>query len=230
MDLATTEKEHSSRPDKHKKKRRRDASPSSSSSSSSESSDSEEERKRRKRKEKKAKKDKKDKKEKKARKKDKKKKKDKKPAWGSHGIISNTDMWTKEAEFRAWLVDIKNVSPEDRDSKKYFDDFVEDFNMGILPHEKYYNMDAWDKKQIMAQYMAGGDEPQLEFDFARDEQMQKQQLKASKAVTPVMTMSTDELRELKKVQEERLQVERMKKLGYEPSKSMGIRYDKKMLD
>ncbi|KAJ3299101.1 hypothetical protein HDU79_000060 [Rhizoclosmatium sp. JEL0117] len=234
---------------KSKKRRRRSVSSSSSSSSSSSASDSdsdsdsetdsdEEERRRRKRRrEKKDKKEKKEKKKKdKAKKKDKKakkkktkknkdKSKDKESAWGSHGIISTTDYYAKDSEFRAWLIDVKHVSPEDRDAKKYFDEFVEDYNMGILPHEKYYNMDKWDRQQILTQYQQNSS-AQQEFDFARDEQLMKQQQRASKLQNlPSVTMSTDELRELKRVQEERIMADKMRKQGFQPKQSMGVRYE-----
>ncbi|ORY44434.1 hypothetical protein BCR33DRAFT_850537 [Rhizoclosmatium globosum] len=158
-------------------------------------------------------------------KKNKDKSKDKESAWGSHGIISTTDYYAKDSEFRAWLIDVKHVSPEDRDAKKYFDEFVEDYNMGILPHEKYYNMDKWDRQQILSQYQQNSS-AQQEFDFARDEQLMKQQQRASKLQNlPSVTMSTDELRELKRVQEERIMADKMRKQGFQPKQSMGVRYE-----
>ncbi|KAI9327047.1 hypothetical protein BDR26DRAFT_876130 [Obelidium mucronatum] len=226
------------------KRRRRDSSDSSDSSSDSSSSgsasESESESERKKRKKRKTKEKKKKEKETKKKKKDKKKKKEKKrkgekkekSTWGKHGIIAESDIWTKDAEFRAWLVEVKRVSPEDRDAKKHVAEYVEDFNMGILPHTKYYNMDAFDKHTMsQAAQMGNSQTDSLEFDFARDEQMLKQQQRAAKNLPAMsLSMSTDELRELKRVQEERVQIERMKKLGYKPKEGMGVRYDNKMLE
>ncbi|KAJ3116547.1 hypothetical protein HK100_001040 [Physocladia obscura] len=194
-----------------------------------------------KKKEKKDKKDKKDKKKKKIRK-DKKTKKKTSGAgsiadsWGSHGIITSAEMYTKEAEFRSWLIEIKHISPEDRNSKQYFEEFVEDFNTATLPHEKYYNMDAWDRRMLISNQYAdgtgggtGSGGGGLEFDFARDEQLLKQQQRNAKmSRLPEVSMSTDELRDLKRIQDERLEAEKLKKLGFKPKDSMGVRYDQRM--
>ncbi|KAJ3244309.1 hypothetical protein HDU78_011144 [Chytriomyces hyalinus] len=224
-----------------------DSSSSSSSDSGAEKSrkkkrskdDKDKKKKKRKSKEKEKEKDK-----KKRKKKDKKKKKSKKTKssskasseWGQYGVISTTDMYLKEAEFRSWLVEVKRISPEDRDSKKYFDEFVEDFNTGTLPHKKYYNMDAWDRETMNLNSGGGGIAgagDALEFDFARDEAMLKAQQRMSGKswrvpVAPIMT--DEELRDLKRVNEERIAMDRLRKMGVETkSSSAGVRYEKKML-
>ncbi|KAJ3239884.1 hypothetical protein HDU81_005125 [Chytriomyces hyalinus] len=225
---------------------------SSDSDSSSTSSDSGAEKSRKKKrnkddkdkKKKKRKSKEKEKDKKKRKKKDKKKKKSKKgkssskasSEWGQYGVISTTDMYLKEAEFRSWLVEVKRISPEDRDSKKYFDEFVEDYNTGTLPHKKYYNMDAWDRETMNMNSGGGGIAgagDALEFDFARDEAMLKAQQRMSGKswrvpVAPIMT--DEELRDLKRVNEERIAMDRLRKMGVETkSSSAGVRYEKKML-
>ncbi|KAI8615699.1 hypothetical protein BC830DRAFT_1121420, partial [Chytriomyces sp. MP71] len=249
--------------DKKKRRRRRSRSRSSDSSSSGDSSDSgsgsgssasgdrdrDRRRKKHKHKDHKAKKDKKDRKDKK-RKKDKKSKKDKKErkkskkdklsasasaGWGSHGIISSIDMYTKEAEFRSWLMEVKGISPEERNAKSYFDEFIEDYNTGTLPHAKYYDMDAWDRKTGAIHGGSGQDASNLlEFDFARDEAMLKAQQRASKAsrggAVAAAGMSVDELRDLKRVQDERTAAEKLRKMGVETKNSTaGVRYEMKQL-
>merc|ERR1712196_538485 len=116
-----------------------------------------------KKKDKKEKKDKKDKKSKKDKKKKKKKdKKDKKESgamgavteqYGKYGTISNEDMYNKRAEFTAWLVEVKKTHIESlgrREEQELFKDFVEDYNTATMPHKKYYNIDAYDKKASIA--------------------------------------------------------------------------------
>jgi hypothetical protein len=49
-------------------------------------------------------------------------------------------------EFDAWMVEVKKISPDaigKLDAKKFFVEYMEDYNTATLPHPKYYNMDAW---------------------------------------------------------------------------------------
>lgn len=61
-----------------------------------------------------------------------------------------SDHYRKQSEFDAWLLEVKKISPDSiskLETKKYFLEYVEDYNTATLPHEKYYNMDAWVKKE-----------------------------------------------------------------------------------
>ena len=80
--------------------------------------------------------------------------------WGKYGIISETEcvasrlfiayftdpffsLYTKEAEFRAWLVEERMINPEtiSKDqTKKEFARFVEDYNTGELSTSFYNNI------------------------------------------------------------------------------------------
>ncbi|OUM69379.1 hypothetical protein PIROE2DRAFT_2676 [Piromyces sp. E2] len=123
---------HHSKKGKHKKSKHHRRSSSSSSYSSdssssgydsysSSSSDSDYRRKKR-RKEKKRKM-------KKLKKKEKHDKKPKKLEYGAYGIIHESDMYTKEAEFRCWLIEVKDISVESlppSGMKQYFAEYMEE--------------------------------------------------------------------------------------------------------
>ena len=69
--------------------------------------------------------------------------------WGKYGLISDTDLYTKDAEFRAWLLEEQKVNPEtvSKDqTRRLFSKFVEDFNTGTLPHEKYYHLERYESR------------------------------------------------------------------------------------
>lgn len=53
--------------------------------------------------------------------------------WGKHGLIGEQDIYTKDQEFRAWLVSEKMLNPETLSkakSKEVFKTFMEEFNTG----------------------------------------------------------------------------------------------------
>ena len=48
------------------------------------------------------------------------------------------------------MLETKKISPDAinrLDSKKYFLEYMEDFNTATLPHEKYYDLDKWLAKE-----------------------------------------------------------------------------------
>ncbi|EIW80477.1 hypothetical protein CONPUDRAFT_137666 [Coniophora puteana RWD-64-598 SS2] len=203
----------------HRRKRSR----STSSSSSSSSEDGSERRKRRKEK-------KKERKEKKREKKDKKKKKKSAAAsshWGKYGVISESDFYNKSHEFRTWLLEERKVNPEtiSKDQeRKDFAVFVEDFNTATLPHEKYYNMDAYETR--MASLRAGETLPPADdgYDPAADLRAHGAAHRRA-AVEHESYLSKEQLLELRRVQHERVQAAKMKRMGMEVGQSMGVRMD-----
>ncbi|KAH8926150.1 hypothetical protein BT69DRAFT_1279053, partial [Atractiella rhizophila] len=63
--------------------------------------------------------------------------------WGKYGVISESDIFEKEAEFRLWLVEERFINPETlpkSKEKELFRTFVEDYNTATLPHSKYYSL------------------------------------------------------------------------------------------
>ena len=117
-----------------------------------------------KKKKKDAKKKKKDKKKakKKDKKKDKKKKKKKKKTaanagacdqdrWGKYGIVRESDYFRKTREFEAWCGEIKKIpafTGSKRDLMELFLEYAEDYNTATLPHEKFYDLDAWEMAEM----------------------------------------------------------------------------------
>ncbi|PHJ24268.1 u4 tri-snrnp-associated [Cystoisospora suis] len=144
-----------------------------SGSSSSESSSSDDERVKKHRKNsKKGKKEKKEKKEKKRKKEKKKKKKRKEEAkakkaqkkkekdfysagcvtnqYGKYGLLQESDMWQKRAEFSLWLMEVKDKNLEELsgwEERELFRDYMEDYNTATFPSKKYYNLELFEAKQ-----------------------------------------------------------------------------------
>jgi hypothetical protein len=93
-----------------------------------------------------------------------------------------TSIYTKEEEFRAWLVEECKINPEimnKEQTRKQFARFVEDFNTGALidplvgstilndgtiatlPHEKFYNMQRYEARMSLlrnGEFVPQGDE------------------------------------------------------------------------
>lgn len=59
-------------------------------------------------------------------------------------------MYLKRDEFYMWALEVKNIDAAalpPGEQKKLFKDYEEDYNMGILPHERYYNMIEFEQKE-----------------------------------------------------------------------------------
>ncbi|RDX67325.1 hypothetical protein CR513_53817, partial [Mucuna pruriens] len=72
-------------------------------------------------------------------------------SWGKYGVIRETDMWTKRPEFTAWLAEVKQVNMENLsnwEEKQMFKEFMEDHNTATFPSKKYYNLDAYYRRQM----------------------------------------------------------------------------------
>lgn len=181
-------------------------------------------------KKKKRRKDSKERRERKERRKEKKERKKKKaevPQWGKYGIISEIDIFSKGPEFHTWLVEERKINPEtiSKDqSKKEFVRFVEDFNTATLPHEKYYNMEAYERR--MSALRSGEFVPPS--DETYDPQADMKAISGAhkkKLVERESYMSREQLMELRKVQNERIEAGKMKLLGMDIKQNMGVRMD-----
>ncbi|CAN1774972.1 hypothetical protein LINPERHAP1_LOCUS13158 [Linum perenne] len=157
-------------------------------------SESEEERLRRKRREKRKRREREEEKERKRRRKEKEKKKDKDKkkkeraergkrgavtdSWGKYGILRETDMWNKRPEFSAWLAEVKQVNLEtlsNWEEKEKFKDFMEDHNTATFPSKKYYNLDAYYKRQILKEIKSGKKVQETERTIFNDEELKRQE-------------------------------------------------------
>lgn len=213
-----------------KEKRRRSRSSSVSSSNSGNSED----RKRHKKKKDKHQRKKSRSRERRERKKEKKEKKKKKTAaaslshqWGKYGIINETDLYNKEQEFRAWLVEERKINPETTNkdqTRKEFARFVEDYNTATLPHEKFYNMQAYEMR--MDALRSGAFVPPADDGYDPDADMRAlQSTHKRKAADTETYLNRDQLLELRKVQAERIEAGKMKLLGMDVKQNMGVRMD-----
>ncbi|KAJ3021111.1 hypothetical protein HKX48_009206 [Thoreauomyces humboldtii] len=146
-----------------------------------------------------------------------------------HGILAESDMYRKEAEFRTWMVEVKKMSPETTDNrqmKAMFLEYAEDYNLAVLP-PKYYNLDAWEREQEIRTRAEAGVEVVPEFSILNDEAVLKMNDKALRGgKLPELNYSNDQLTELKKLTEDRIKADRLRKLGFQPKSSLGVRYEK----
>ncbi|KAM3582130.1 hypothetical protein VKS41_005559 [Umbelopsis sp. WA50703] len=209
--------------------------PSTDSESSSDSDGSEEEESRRSRRHSKHSKHKKDRKHKKDKKKKSKKSKKSRHGvadikWGHYGIIHEADIFTKEPEFQAWLLEVKKVNVEtipNMKRKELFNSFMEDYNTATMPHEKFYNLQKWEDRQRAIRMGEKPADNNADFDFKKDEEnLRLQQKQAARQATATPSyMSKADLSDLARVARERIEAERMRKLGLKPKTSMGVRYE-----
>ncbi|KAF9076249.1 hypothetical protein BDP27DRAFT_1256229 [Rhodocollybia butyracea] len=207
------------------RKRRRERADSVSSSSSSDS------RRKKRKDEKRSKSKERERRERKEKKREKKERKEKKKKagahtsqWGKYGIISEVDIFSKTSEFQTWLVEERKINPEtiSKDqNKKEFSRFIEDYNTATLPHEKYYNMEAFERR--MAGIRAGEILPPADDSYNAQEDMKALSNAHKKKKTDSSSyLTTEHLMELRKVQNERVQAGKMKLLGMDIKQSMGV--------
>ncbi|KAL2915685.1 hypothetical protein HK105_204870 [Polyrhizophydium stewartii] len=147
--------------------------------------------------------------------------------YGARGIITPADIFTKDAEFRAWMMEIKNISTDSidmRTTKELFAEYMEDYNTATLPHEKFYDMNAWDRatRGASAPSARPGEET---IDFSKDEEQLRSASKGSRLAGVQLMYTADELASLRKLQEDRIAADRLRKMGFQPKDSMGVRYE-----
>jgi len=221
---------NSSHRGKDKEQRKRERSRSRSRSVSSNDSESDDHRRHKRKKDKHRKRSRS--RERKERKREKKEKKKKKSAaasaqWGKHGIINESDLYSKIQEFRTWLLEERKINPEaiSKDQeKKEFSKFVEDFNTATLPHEKYYHMEAYERR--MSALRSGEYLPPAEDSYDPAMDMKALSTKHKKApVEQDSYLSKEQLQALRKVQHERIEAGKMKLLGMDVKTNMGVRMD-----
>ncbi|TKY49093.1 DEAD-box ATP-dependent RNA helicase 42 [Spatholobus suberectus] len=101
-------------------------------------------------------------------------------SWGKYGVIRETDMWTKRPEFTAWLAEVKQVNLENMsnwEEKQMFKEFMEDHNTATFPSKKYYNLDAYYRRQMEKEWKKGFKKVQAtERTVFNDEEQRRQEL------------------------------------------------------
>ncbi|KAH8927748.1 hypothetical protein BT69DRAFT_1307431 [Atractiella rhizophila] len=168
--------------------------------------------------------------EKKARKEEKRKKKEGGGGgveWGKYGVISESDIFEKEAEFRLWLVEERFINPETlpkSKEKELFRTFVEDYNTATLPHSKYYSL-ASHSAQLSALRMGESLVSTSEtYDARADEEALRKSFRRERKEEDSFR-SREELEQLRRIERERVERAKMERLGMEVKASMGVRYD-----
>lgn len=109
--------------------------------------------------------------------------------------------------------------------------FIEDYNTATMPSEKYYNLEAHERR--MAAIRAGETvEDDLDgYDPLADEKAAKASFKAQRRAeessrgTPAQWQSREQLEALHRVQTERIEAAKMKQLGLQTSATKGVRMD-----
>ncbi|KAI9225509.1 MAG: hypothetical protein DHS80DRAFT_1779, partial [Piptocephalis tieghemiana] len=143
-------------------------------------------------------------------------------------------IYPKEQEFHAWLLDIQGISPEttsNQELKQHFRTFMEDYNTVTLPHEKYYNLEAWEAKERLRPSATSSGNPETAgsmdlFQEQRNASMQAAAHEGLSNPTAVAMMSRQEVEDLRRVQHERTAAANLQRMGYTPKASLGVRYEK----
>lgn len=102
---------------------------------------------------------------------------------------------------------------------------MEDYNTATLPHEKYYALEAYDRRMASIRQgdtLPAGDEF---YDVSKDIAAHKQGTTRKAKEDSDTYLSREQLQELRKVQQERAQVGKMKALGMDIKGSFGVRMD-----
>ncbi|KAI0251238.1 hypothetical protein BJV78DRAFT_1282732 [Lactifluus subvellereus] len=147
--------------------------------------------------------------------------------WGKYGIISESDIFSKGPEFRTWLVEERKMNPEKMSkdqNKKEFARFVEDYNTATLPHEKFYNMETYERRMNAMRAGEFVPPPDDAYDAAADMRAHQNNLKRP-IVESESYLDKEQLQELRRVQRERVEAGKMKLLGMDVKANMGVRMD-----
>ncbi|RKP12649.1 hypothetical protein BJ684DRAFT_11201, partial [Piptocephalis cylindrospora] len=142
-------------------------------------------------------------------------------------------IYNKEQEFHAWLLDVKGISPETTNNqamKQHFRAFMEDYNTATLPHEKYYNLEAWEERERLRPSADRSGDPETAgsmnlFQEQRQASMQAAAHESLANPTAVAMMSRTEVEDLRRVQHERMAATNLQRMGYNPKPSLGVRYE-----
>eukprot|EP01054_Gregarina_sp_Poly1_P010932 Gregarina_sp_Poly_1__10931@NODE_858_length_5948_cov_134_133141_g620_i0_p2_GENE_NODE_858_length_5948_cov_134_133141_g620_i0NODE_858_length_5948_cov_134_133141_g620_i0_p2_ORF_typecomplete_len397_score72_31M11L/PF11099_8/0_25M11L/PF11099_8/1_4e04_NODE_858_length_5948_cov_134_133141_g620_i09182108 len=74
--------------------------------------------------------------------------------YGKYGVIGDSERFLKRAEFQLWLAEVKKENYEELSQIKLrslWSEFVEDFNTATFPSKRYYDLRAWESKNVSLQ-------------------------------------------------------------------------------
>lgn len=137
--------------------------------------------------------------------------------FGKYGIIKAEDFFNKKPEFLMWATEVKKALIDtmgQMQQKDLFKDYIEDYNTATMPIEKYYDLNAWDKKMsVKRQKKNKGDEMSeaqraslASFD---DESARKHEMKAQAAKKQEEQLQG----EVRRMRGDKLKVEAMRAQG-----------------
>ncbi|ORY80289.1 hypothetical protein BCR35DRAFT_304488 [Leucosporidium creatinivorum] len=143
--------------------------------------------------------------------------------WGKWGILTEADIYTKDTEYRAWLVGERMINPETLSKAKekdIFKEYMEAFNTGTLPSDKYVDTAKYEARMNA---IRGGETVVTSERYDPNKDMES--LRAAHRGAPSTaepTIDRSRLEDLRRAQNERTEMERMKRLGMTPKASMGV--------
>ncbi|CAM9444569.1 unnamed protein product, partial [Phaeothamnion confervicola] len=75
--------------------------------------------------------------------------------YGKYGILRESDFFTKQREFEAWMREIKGIGgvlqlPK-QEVREHFKGYIEDFNTATMPHKKFINYAGWEMEEYARQ-------------------------------------------------------------------------------
>ncbi|KAH9067541.1 hypothetical protein EDB87DRAFT_4140 [Lactarius vividus] len=146
--------------------------------------------------------------------------------WAASGVNMGS-LPNLKAEFRTWLVEERKMNPEKMSkdqNKKEFARFVEDYNTATFPNEKFYNIEAYERRMNAMRAGEFVPPPDETYDAEADMRAHQSSLKRP-AVESESYLDKDQLQELRRVQRERVEVGKMKLLGMDVKANMGVRMD-----
>ncbi|KAF8886003.1 hypothetical protein BD779DRAFT_1673442 [Infundibulicybe gibba] len=137
-------------------------------------------------------------------------------------------IYTKAPEFHTWLVEERKINPETSQRNRTRKNSL-DINEATLPHEKYYNMEAHERRMSALRQGEFLPPPEDTYDPRAD-------MKAivgahkRKAIEQDSYLNKEQLMELRQVLHDRTAAAKMKLIGMEVGQNMGVRMDGTMFD
>jgi hypothetical protein len=99
---------------------------------------------------------------------------------------------------------------------------TEDYNTGSLPHERFYNVEAWEAKQRSKVAPSANLPPAMPSLLDDEEALRLKGIAQRNRLNPMF--SRDQIAEIARVERERVEADRMRKLGFTPKDDLGVRF------
>lgn len=143
--------------------------------------------------------------------------------YGRFGIIRETDAAAKSNEFIRWAIEVRKVDASilaKNDERELFRDFMEDYNLGVLPHRKYYNLDLYEKEKEARRLAKGLKKGDKKVALNDEEELRRQRaeemarVKEQRMQEALMELKySDKAKDMKEQEMLRLQMQNAYKVG-----------------